>query len=195
MTPDPSLTRIPSSITTERLILRPWKLEDFEPFSLMNADSRVREHFPSTLSKKDSDKQAKVFMDAIDKYGWGLWAVEVPEVSRFIGFIGITQVSFSAHFTPAVEIGWRLAYDHWGKGYATEGAQAALKYAFEELQLDEVVSFAVPDNHNSRKVMCKIGMSHQTKDDFDHPNLPEEHKLKRHVLYRIQRVDYRKDNT
>lgn len=136
--PESALIREPSSITTDRLVLRPWKKEDFEPFAAINADSRVREFFPSTQTKSESDVHAEAISEGIEKYGWGFWAVSTSD-SGFIGMIGLSQVRFSSHFTPAVEIGWRLAYGHWGKGYATEGAKAALKYGFEELKLKEIV--------------------------------------------------------
>ena len=172
-------------ITTERLILRPWTPEDFEPFAKLNADPRVREYFPSVLSTEESNAQAAKISLFIQENGWGLWAVSVPGVAKFIGFIGLSQVSFTAPFTPAVEVGWRLAHEHWGKGYATEGAMAALKYGFETLKLKEIVSFTSVENRASRAVMEKIGMTHDGADDFDHPLLPEGHLLRRHVLYKI----------
>lgn len=172
-------------IKTERLILRQWEDEDFEPFAQLNADPRVREFFPSTLSKDESDQQAKLIQSIIEEKGWGFWAASLIESGAFIGFIGLNDVRFQAHFTPAVEIGWRLAFTYWGKGYATEGAKAALAYGFDTLKLSEIVSFTTVHNMRSRHVMQKIGMHHDPKDDFDHPQLPEGHPLRRHVLYRI----------
>lgn len=172
-------------IETARLILRPWRKEDLEPFADMNADVRVMEYFPSTLSRKESDDLAGRISSKLGEQGWGLWAVSVPDIADFIGFIGLAEPSFDAHFTPAVEVGWRLAFDHWGKGYATEGAKAVLKYGFEMLNLNEIVSFTAVQNMRSRRIMKKIGMHHDPKDDFDHPKLPEGHWLKKHVLYRI----------
>ena len=122
-----------------------------------------------------------------DEQGFGLWAVEVPGVADFVGFVGLHVPTFETHFTPCVEIGWRLAYEHWGRGYATEAAQRALDFAFDELHLDEVVSFTVPDNVRSRAVMERLGMTRTPDEDFDHPVLPEGHRLRRHVLYRISR--------
>lgn len=174
-------------LKTKRLVLRPWKEEDLVPFAALNADPRVMEYFPSTLSRKESDDLAKQISTASEKQGWGLWAVSIPLVADFIGFIGLAKPSFDAHFTPAVEIGWRLAFDYWGKGYATEGAKAALAYGFETLHLPEIVSFTAVQNSRSRHVMEKIGMDHDPKDDFDHPKLPEGHPLRRHVLYRISK--------
>lgn len=115
---------------------------------------------------------------------FGLWAIEVPGVTELAGFVGLSVPDFVAHFTPCVEIGWRLAVQHWGKGYATEGALAVLDYAFTSLQLREVVSFATKENMASRRVMEKIGMIHDEGGDFVHPNLPEGHPLRPHVLYR-----------
>lgn len=175
-------------IQTERLILRPWRKEDFEPFAKLNADPRVREFFYKILTREESDASAKQFSEHIEKEGWGLWAVSVPNVADFIGFVGLNKVPFSAHFTPAIEIGWRLSFEHWGKGYATEGALAALQYGFETLKLNEIVSFTVPTNQRSRHVMEKIGMHYDPKDDFDHPLVPEGHPLRRQVLYRISKT-------
>jgi 3-dehydroquinate dehydratase/shikimate dehydrogenase len=176
------------TIKTERLILRPWEEGDLKPFAELNADPRVREYFPNLLSREESDQSAKRMSDHIEKKGWGFWAASLIETGEFIGFIGLEDVYFKAPFTPAVEIGWRLAFKHWGKGYATEGALAALKYGFETLKLKEIVSFTPVQNKRSRHVMEKIGMTHDPKDDFDHPKLPEDHPLRRHVLYKIKRT-------
>lgn len=174
------------AIKTERLILRPWREEDLEAFARLNADPRVREYFPGLLIREESDQLAKKICIAMEQQGWGLWAVSIPDVADFIGFIGLASVDFAADFTPAVEIGWRLSYEYWGKGYATEGAKAALIYGFETLQLDEIVAFTAINNVRSRHVMEKIGMYHDEKSDFDHPKLPEGHSLRRHALYRIK---------
>lgn len=182
-------------IKTERLILREWREEDLQPFAEMNADPRVMEYFPATLTKHESDALAKRIREAMNEHGWGLWAVSVPEVSEFIGFIGLAIPTFTAHFTPAVEVGWRLAYQFWGKGYATEGASAALAYGFDKLNLNEIVSFTAAGNTRSIEVMKKIGMQRNPEDDFDHPKLPEGHMLRKHVLYRIQRQNYKPQPT
>ncbi|MBA3239474.1 MAG: GNAT family N-acetyltransferase [Parachlamydiaceae bacterium] len=176
-------------ISTKRLVLRPWHEEDFEPFAQMNSDPRVMEYFPSLLSHQESDDFAKRLSAKLQKQGWGLWAVSVPGLSDFIGFIGLSEPSFSAHFTPAVEIGWRLAYDFWGKGYVTEGALEVLKYGFDTLNLPQIVSFTSVHNHRSIQVMKRIGLHHDPVDDFDHPMLPEGHILRRHVLYRLNRYE------
>ncbi len=175
-------------IQTERLILRQWREEDLEPFAQLNADPRVMEYFPATLSRQESAEMMKRMQTKIEERGWGLWAVSLAVDGKFIGFIGfndVTQATLPTHFSPAVEIGWRLAYPFWGKGYAVEGALACLKYGFETLNLKEIVSFTAIQNIRSRRVMEKIGMHHDPKDDFDHPKLAEGHPLRRHVLYRI----------
>src|SRR3990167_4707868 len=178
-----------NTIKTERLILRPWREEDLEPFAKLNADPRVMEYFPGLKSRQESDHSAKLMSDHIQRCGWGLWAVSLIHTGEFIGFIGLEDVYFTANFTPAVEIGWRLAFDYWGKGYATEGAMASLRYGFEVLKLEEIVSFTAVQNMRSRAVMEKIGMHHDPKDDFDHPKISEGNPVRRHVLYKIKKAD------
>lgn len=142
------------------------------------------EYFPSVLNQKQSDQMVSSFQEKIEEKGYGLLAVSVPGVSDFIGFIGLNYVDFPAPFTPAVEVGWRLAFDFWGKGYATEGAKACLEYGFGVLKFEEIISFTAVQNLRSRAVMERIGMHRNPQDDFDHPKLPEGHALRRHVLYR-----------
>jgi 3-dehydroquinate dehydratase/shikimate dehydrogenase len=175
-------------IKTERLILRPWQDSDLEPFAQMNADPRVREFFFNLLTPQESDHTVKLFSEHIEKCGWGFWAAALIETNEFIGFIGLEDVTFPAPFVqnPTVEIGWRLATDYWGRGYATEGARAALQYAFEKLKLQEIVSFTAVENQRSRHVMEKIDMHHDPEDDFDHPRIPANHPLQRQVLYRLK---------
>lgn len=158
----------------------------------MNADLRVMKYFPAPLSLEESDQQAHLIMKHIQENGWGFWAVEVPNVADFIGFIGLRKVSFSAPFTPAIEIGWRLAFDYWGHGYAMEGARACLQYGFETLQLKEIVSFAPIVNLPSQRVMQEIGMHRSLADDFDHPKLPADCPVRLHALYRISRSEWEK---
>jgi RimJ/RimL family protein N-acetyltransferase len=153
----------------------------------MSADPAVMEHFPSTLSRAESDAVAARIRAALAERGFGLWALEVPGVAPFAGFTGLSVPPFDAHFTPCVEVGWRLAREHWGRGYASEGASRALAHGFESLGLDEIVSFTAAGNTRSRRVMERIGMTHDPADDFEHPNLAPGHPLRRHVLYRIQR--------
>lgn len=175
------------SLRTPRLLLRPWRDEDLAPFAALNADPRVMEHFPGTFDRSGSDALAAAIQADLEKNGFGLWAVEVPGVAPFIGFVGACEPDFEALFTPAVEIGWRLAFEHWGKGYATEAAQAVVAHAFGPLGLAELVSFTAPANRRSRAVMERLGMTHTAADDFDHPKLPVGHPLRRHVLYRLGR--------
>ena len=171
-------------IETERLRLRHWRDADREPFAQMNADPRVMQFIPRCLSRVESDALAGRIESKIEERGFGLYAAELRESSAFIGFIGLSVPGFQAHFTPCVEIGWRIAAEHWNRGLATEGARAVVCHAFDELHLASLVSFTAAQNLPSRRVMEKIGMTHDPSDDFDHPNLPEGHWLRRHVLYR-----------
>jgi RimJ/RimL family protein N-acetyltransferase len=157
------------------------------PFAALNVDARVMDYFPAVLSREESDTLALRIEAHFERHDFGLWAVEIADVTSFAGFIGLSVPSFEAPFTPCVEIGWRLAADYWGFGYATEGARVALDFAFKTLKLHEVVSFTSPGNLRSRRVMEKIGMVHDPAGDFDHPALPQGHRLRRHVLYRMTR--------
>ncbi len=174
-------------LQTERLVLRRWRPDDRPPFARLNADPRVVEFLPAPLSRSESDALADRIEAHFERHGFGLWAVEVPGVTPFAGFVGLAVPRIEAHFTPCVEIGWRLDAEHWNRGYATEAARAALAFGFETLQLAEIVSFTVEGNLRSRRVMEKIGMTRSPSDDFDHPVLPEGHTLRRHVLYRSAR--------
>ena len=176
------------TLTTDRLILRPWRHSDREPFARLNADPRVMEFLPAILTREESDRLADRIENHFREHGFGLYAAELRDESSFIGFIGLAIPSFEAAFTPCVEIGWRLSAEHWGKGLATEGARAAVSEAFDNLKLQELVSFTVTENFRSRRVMEKIGMRHDPADDFDHPSLPAGHPLRRHVLYRLSRT-------
>jgi RimJ/RimL family protein N-acetyltransferase len=175
----------PRELRTDRLWLRRWTPADRPLFAALNADPRVMEHFPAALEQADSDALADLIEQHFVEHGFGLWAVEVPGVTPFAGFVGLSVPRFHAHFTPCVEIGWRLAAGHWGRGYATEGARAALAFGFGDLGLDEIVSFTVAENARSRRVMARLGMTHDGAGDFDHPS-PSAH-ARRHVLYRIRR--------
>ncbi len=145
------------------------------------------EHLPAALSRAESDAMIDRMEEHFEGHGFGAWAVEIPGVTPFAGFIGLFVPCFEAHFTPCVEIGWRLDEPYWGHGYATEGALAVTTFGFNVLHLNEIVSFTVPSNTRSRRVMEKIGMTHTPADDFDHPSLPAGHRLRRHVLYRLAR--------
>jgi RimJ/RimL family protein N-acetyltransferase len=175
-------------IQTERLLLRRWKEEDREPFYRLNSDPLVMEFMPARLTRPESDQLVDRITEHFRERNFGLYAAELRENRSFIGYVGLAVPSFEASFTPCVEIGWRLSAEYWGRGLATEGARAVVKHAFGELGLDEIVSFTVPENVRSRRVMEKIEMSHHASEDFDHPNLPEGHPLGRHVLYRLRRA-------
>lgn len=172
-------------LRTDRLLLRRWRPEDKEPFFALNSDPRVMEHFPAPLSREESDHIADLIGGFLDQRGFGLWALELPGVAPFIGFTGLAVPHFEAHFTPCVEIGWRLAAAWWGHGYACEAARASLSFGFGQLGLDEIVSFTVPENLRSRRLMERLGMLRDLEGDFDRPALPE--RFRRHVLYRLGR--------
>jgi RimJ/RimL family protein N-acetyltransferase len=172
-------------LTTERLVLRPWREGDREPFAVMNADPEVMEHFPHPLSAEQSDALVDSIESGFEERGFGLWALELAETGRFIGFTGLSVPRFEAHFTPAVEIGWRLTRSSWGHGYAAEAAGRALTFAFDDLALAEVVSFTSHTNVRSQRVMRRLGMTRDPADDFDHPALEVGHPLRRHGLWRM----------
>jgi RimJ/RimL family protein N-acetyltransferase len=180
---EPNGTRDP--IRTSRLELRAWKDSDLAPFAAMNADPAVMRYFPSELTRVESDALAERISQHIHVYGFGLWAVELREDRSFVGFVGLAHTRFSSHFTPCIDLGWRLARPHWGKGYATEAARAAAQFGFERLGLPEIVAFTVPENRRSRGVMERLGMRHDAAGDFEHPHVEEGHHLRRHVLYRL----------
>ena len=180
-----------ADLRTQRLVLRQWRDEDLEPFAALNADPEVMRHFPAVMTREESDGLAVGQRSLIAERGWGLWAVEVVGGAPFVGFVGLAEPRFDAHFTPAVEVGWRLAREHWGHGYATEAADTALAYAFDDLGLDEVVSFTTVANARSRRVMERLGMTHDPADDFEHPLLAEDDPIRPHVLYRLRRDDFR----
>lgn len=180
----PRTVVVPVQLDTERLVLRPWRVADRAPFAQLNADPRVMEHFPKPLSRAESDAFADRIEAQFAEDGHGLFALERKDSGVFIGFTGLAVPRFEAPFMPAIEIGWRLAFEHWGTGLATEAASRVLRFGFERLGLEEIISMTVPANQRSRRVMEKLHMSHDPKDDFDHPALPLGHLLRRHVLYR-----------
>lgn len=177
-------------IATDRLVLRNWQQADRVPFAELNGDPRVMQFMSGVLSRAESDALAARISDHFARNGFGLYAAESRSTRAFIGFIGLSVPHFAAHFTPCVEIGWRLAHEYWRQGLATEGARAVVHHAFNDLRLSALVSFTASGNLRSRRVMEKLGMTRDPADDFDHPTLPEDHPLRRHVLYRLQGVPH-----
>lgn len=173
-----------AELRTPRLVLRQWREADLEPFAALNADLEVMRYFPAPLTREESDALAERARSGISARGWGLWVLELIEGASFIGFVGLAEPRFDAHFTPTVEVGWRLAREQWGQGYATEAARAAVEFGFVELELDEIVSFTSVLNERSRRVMERLGMTHDPADDFPHP-LVADGPLRPHVLYRL----------
>ncbi len=172
------------NLETDRLILRQWKDSDLPLFYELNSSQKTMEYFPNTLTKDQSDQLALRIQKELREKPYGLWAVELKEGASFIGFIGLHYQDFKAHFTPCIEIGWRLHFPFWGKGYATEGAKHVLNYAHNVLKIKEVVSFTSKSNFRSIRVMEKLGMTYDKNDDFLHPNVPKGHPISLHVLYR-----------
>lgn len=174
-------------LETGRLVLRRWRDGDLDLLAALNSDREVMEHMVSTLSAEETSTMIKRIESHFDENGFGLWAVELVLTGEFVGFAGLSIPRFEAHFTPAVEVGWRLSSSHWGRGYATEAAAAAMEFGFNDVGLDEIVSFAVPANTRSTRVMERLGMTRDPADDFDHPVISGRSPLKRHVLYRMSR--------
>jgi RimJ/RimL family protein N-acetyltransferase len=179
----------PSQLQTERLILRRWRQTDHVPFAALNADPMVMEYFPDVLSRAESDDLISRIESGFATYGHGLWALEVRATGEFVGFTGLAIPSFHAHFTPAVEVGWRLSRSAWGNGYATEAGLASIRVGFRDFGHGEIVSFTSAANVRSRAVMERIGMTHDAADDFHHPQLEGKDLLRPHVLYRISAAD------
>lgn len=171
-------------LVTKRLILRQWTDDDAPAFAEMNADPQVMEHFPSVWTRETSDAVMQKLRTFIDEKGWGFWAVEERGTGDFVGFVGISIPGYDLPFNPCVEIGWRLVVHHWGKGYATEAAQATLDYGFDVAGLEEIVSMTSIHNHRSEAVMQRLGMIKDAAT-FEHPAIKEGHRLREHVLYRM----------
>lgn len=180
------------NIKTTRLLLRQWEESDLSLFAKINCDPEVMQFFPSLLTEKESNALAKKIIKELQEKTYGLWAVEIPNVTSFIGFLGLHYADFKAHFTPCVEIGWRLDRAYWGKGYATEGGKAVLNYAFKTLNLTKVVSFTSEKNHKSIAVMKRLGMHYYSKNNFEHPQIPKKHWLRPHVFYSISQTEWLK---
>lgn len=190
------MTVVGIPLHTDRLILRSWQEQDLPAFAAMNACPHVCEFLPGPLSEEESREAFQRYRAHFDRHGYGFFPMEEKASGEFVGFTGLGYrgEDFKTHFTPAVDIGWRLVYARWGKGYASEAARAVLAYAFNDLGLNEVVSFTVPENFRSRHVMEKLGLQHDPAGDFAHPNIPAHHRLSRHVLYRGRKADLKPDN-
>lgn len=176
---------------TERLRLRQWLPADREPFAALNADPRVMEFFPATLDRTASNAMADRCEALIVGRGWGFWATEIKECGQFIGFVGLHVPAPELPFSPCVEIGWRLAFQYWGRGFASEAAKGALRVGFELLNVPEIVSFTAVHNLRSRAVMERLGMQ-ETKDTFEHPHVPVGNALRLHCLYRLSQERWRR---
>lgn len=177
-------------LESERLRLRRWRKHDLEAFAALNADPKVMEQFPAPLSPAESAFVLEQIEDAFERNGFGIWALETLADDTFLGLTGLSVVPFEAHFTPAVEIGWRLLPQAWGHGYATEAAGAALDYGFGPAGLAEIISFASKTNAKSIAVMERLGMTHDRAGDFEHPLITPGHTLAPHVLYRISQAEW-----
>jgi RimJ/RimL family protein N-acetyltransferase len=175
-------------VETARLLMREWRDGDRAPYAALNGDPEVMRHFPSMLTPKQSDEMIDRMMATWRDRGFGLWAVERLDTAEFIGFVGLSVPSWQADFTPCIEVGWRVARQHWGNGFAPEAALAALQWGFANADPpdDQIVSFATEGNLKSQRVMHKIGMIRDADGDFDHPLLPD-WVDRRHVLFRIDR--------
>lgn len=171
------------TLSTRRLVLRPWTDDDYQPFADLNADPEVMEHFPALLKRAESDRFADRARRRLEEDGFGFWAVELPEKAPFIGFVGISAATFDAEFTPCIEVGWRLARRFWGQGLAPEAAAEAVEFGFSELHLQEIFSFTATSNRPSVRVMEKIGM--EPAGRFLHPGVPSGHPLEPHLLHRL----------
>ncbi len=173
-------------IKTNRLILRQWQLTDFDYFAQLNSNKIVMEFYPNTLNSEQSYEFAQKIQQRLSDNGWGFWAVEIPEVCKFIGFVGLNRPDYKLPFHAPIEIGWRLSDKYWGRGYATEAALAAFAVGFNQLGFTEIVSFTSVLNLASIKVMKRLQMKN-TNFYFDHPKIPHTHKLQQHCLYKITR--------
>lgn len=179
-------------LKTERLLLRQWTEDDFLPFAEMCNDKEVMEFFPKLQTQEESFEMGRKILSLINELGWGLWAIEIPNQHKFIGFVGLHTPTNKMPFSPCVEIGWRLSKHYWGKGYATEAAEEALKYAFNTLNLNEVVSFTTLANDRSKAIMQKIGM-HNSNQNFMHPDIEVSHPQCEHVLYKISKLAWQRN--
>lgn len=178
-------------LQTQRLLLRQWKEQDFAAFAELNSNPTIMEFFPNLLSREQSDAMARKCQMLIANRGWGLWATELMSTGEFIGFVGLHEPEAKLPCAPCTEIGWRLQMRHWGRGYATEAAREVLRSGFQDICLNEIVSFTTVANVRSRSVMERLGLTN-TNENFMHPNLPENHPLSEHVLYKIAKSGWQK---
>ena len=169
----------------KRVELREWRSSDLEPYAAMNQDEAVMRYFPALMTPEESEASMKRAQASIEEQGWGMWVVDVD--GEFAGFTGLKTPSFDGHFMPCIEIGWRLRQKFWGQGIADRAAQQALDFGFDKLRLDEIVAFTAEPNLPSRRLMERLQFVRDPADDFDHPNIPPGHPLRRHVLYRKKR--------
>ena len=172
-------------LQTSRLILRNWKQNDIEPFAILNSDPRVCEFLPNVLSQEETLTSVIKIQSHFKEHAFGLFAVELISTKTFIGFVGLKYFSFDSHFTPSVELAWRLSWENWGQGLATEAAQKVTQYGFETLGLPEILAITAKNNQRSRRVMEKLGMFTNEDENFLHPLLEYSHPLAEHVLYRF----------
>jgi RimJ/RimL family protein N-acetyltransferase len=178
-------------LESERVLLRQWVESDVPSFVQLNSDPKVMQYFPQALTEQESRGFVSVMSSVIDENGWGFWAAELKSSGDFIGFVGLNIPRTILPFSPCVEVGWRLHKEYWGNGYATEGGRVSLAYAFECMKIDEVVSFTTKSNYKSRKVMERLGMEN-TGENFKYPDIPNEHPLSEHVLYKISKAQWSK---
>jgi RimJ/RimL family protein N-acetyltransferase len=176
-------------LQSERVVLRAWQASDRPAFAALNADPHVTEHFPAPLSTRESNDAAAQIHEHFARHGFGLWALELPGRVEFAGFVGLTYPSFQRPLPDYADVAWRLSAAHWGHGYATEAARLAVRFGFEQLGFEHIVSCTVPANLRSQRVMEKLGMRRDPLADFEHPRLPPGHPLRSHVLYRLARCD------
>lgn len=180
-------------IKTERLLLRQWRQEDLVDFWLLNSDPEVMEFLPEIPGEEDSNHLAKKISNLISENGWGFWAIEILSDHSFIGFVGLNEPKYELPVKPCVEIGWRLARKYWGNGYATEAAKASLEYAFKNLNVNEIYAFTSVANKNSQAVMERLNMVN-TGSNFNHPTIPADSQYREHVLYKIEKENWVKNN-
>jgi RimJ/RimL family protein N-acetyltransferase len=181
----------PVELRTPRLLLRQWKDSDADAWAAMNADPAVRKYFPKVYTREESQGEMDRIRGSIAQRGWGMWAMEIPGVMHFAGFVGLNAPGFPAPWQPGVEIGWRLPVAVWGKGYATEAAEASLYFAFEHLRLPQVIALSVVPNKPSHAVMKRIGMTRWHGVEFDHPRAPADWKWKQHIVHLITRKTWK----